>query len=258
LAQKSLELVEDLESHLVMPEQWLIARKQRLRNLHEHFGRAVFPAIRVMQGVYPVPVELMADVMAATMDEFEYLDRIYWYYTEDEKKPEFETEIEEVEWEHRKRGILYRFLMYDYLCVINFGRPYKILMAKAVNGSEEALCQLLQVDKTFVNTPWCSERIRERQYRGDWKYFKRIGKAIGTEPVLKERYMFKAVLLVARFWEEQFKSMSYGEIVDFLEKREVLATGTDVEAFRKVLNRAGLKRERYNRKSRTEEEMRTS
>jgi hypothetical protein len=30
-----------------------------------------------MQGVYPVPVELMADVMAATMDEFEYLDRIY-------------------------------------------------------------------------------------------------------------------------------------------------------------------------------------
>jgi len=248
IALASLEIVDEFEVYLAMPLDWLERRKGHLRNMHEHFGNAIFPATRLMQGEYPVPIQLTADVLTSNYDDFAYLDKIYAYYDDDEKKPEFKTTGEEEDWYLQKLGVLHRFLVYDYLCVLNFGKPYKILVADAVNGSREQLMQVLQADKTFALTPWCSERIREAQYRGDWDFLERIGKAIAKKPELEDRYMFKAVLLVARFWEEKFREMPYPEIVTFMEKKDVLRKGTDVENFRKVLNRNGLKKEQYNRK----------
>ena len=54
---KSLELIENLEENITLPKEWVEGRQGRLRPLAEHFGKAPFPAIRLMQGVYP-PIEL--------------------------------------------------------------------------------------------------------------------------------------------------------------------------------------------------------
>jgi hypothetical protein len=247
ISVKSLELIDNLEENIILPVEWVEARKGRLRPLIDHFGKALCPAIRLMQGVYPVPIELCAEVLTACLDEFPHIDKIYAYYPEDEKKKNLKTEEEMFEYELFKRVILYKFLMYDYLCVLNYGKPYKKLMADAVYD-EGALLELLQVDKSFVTTPLFIQRIREKQLLGDWEYFDKIGKAIAKEPVRKDKYMFRAVILVARFWREKFRNMSYKKIAELLVEREILPKSVDIESFRKVLNRNGLKKERYNRK----------
>jgi hypothetical protein len=140
-------------------------------------------------------------------------------------------------------------LLYDFLCVYRFKRSSAVLFAAATGGDEEAFFTLARIDKTIVTTPLGVDWIRERQYRCDWKWFARLARELAKRPLPREPLLLKAIMLVAYFWDEKFAVVPYPGMVEFLRRRGVLAGRVPEEHFRKMLNRAGLKKPRHNRRN---------
>ena len=56
------------------------------------------------------------------------------------------------------------------------------------------------------------------------------------------------MLIAAYFWDKYFVNMSYNEMTKCLIEHNLIPKHTDIEAFRRKLNRIGLKKSRYNKK----------
>jgi hypothetical protein len=140
-------------------------------------------------------------------------------------------------------------LLYDFLCVYRFKQSSAALVAAAMGGNEEAFFMLARIDKTIITTPLGIDWIRERQYRCDWNWFARLARELAKRPLPREPMLLKAIMLVAYFWDEKFAVVPYPGMVEFLRRRGVLAGRVPEEHFRKMLNRAGLKKPRHNRRN---------
>jgi hypothetical protein len=146
------------------------------------------------------------------------------------------------------RDTLLRFMYYDYACLHNCRKPYKRLMADVGMGTPGAFFKLVKIDKTFLTGPYGSSLVIKKQHEGDWAFFEKLGEAVKRKPVDEPPYLFKAKLICAFFWEDEFSKMSYPKMVAVLEEAGVLAPGiVDPRALAKTLNRQGLKKTRHTR-----------
>jgi hypothetical protein len=139
-------------------------------------------------------------------------------------------------------------LLYDFLCVYRFKRTSAALFEAAANGDEEAFFALAQIDKSIVTTPLGVDWIREKQYRCDWARLAKLGRKLGMSPFPREPILFKAIMLVAYFWDDRFSGIPNPAIREFLVRRDAISRRVGTERLRKSLNRAGLKKPRYNRR----------
>lgn len=154
--------------------------------------------------------------------------------------------IPELIWQDAVRA---RAMIYDLAFVLNEGVGARILIDAVIDGDVEALLKLVKVDKSVLAAPWAAALIEERQYAGDWAFFKRLGHRVRQEPIDKRAGYAKEVLVVALYWEEHFRGCTLEQIVAELAPYVPKLDGAvDYDAFRKSLNRAGLKKNRYNRK----------
>jgi hypothetical protein len=148
-----------------------------------------------------------------------------------------------------RRAVQERALIYDLAFVLNEGVGARALIESARNGNEDALLKLVKVDKSILGAPWAAAYLEQRQYAGDWAFFKRLGDRVRRCPINKGSGYAREVLIVALFWEEHFRHCTLEEIVALLKPYfPALDGAVDYGPFRKQLNRAGLKKPRHNRK----------
>jgi hypothetical protein len=142
-----------------------------------------------------------------------------------------------------------RAMIYDLAIALNSGLCARELIEAARFGDDEALLKLVKVDKSILGAPWAAGILEERQYEGDWAFFKRLGYWVRRNPIDKGAGYAREVLVVALFWQEHFRHCSLEQTVELLRPHfPVLEGASDYDSFRKQLNRAGLKKPLHNRK----------
>ncbi len=142
-----------------------------------------------------------------------------------------------------------RAIVYDLAFVLNNGIGARALIEAARFGDVDALFKLVKVDKSILGAPWASAILEERQYEGDWAFFKRLGYWVCRNPIDKGAGYAREVLVVALFWQEHFRHCSLEQTVVLLKPHFAVFEGaSDYDSFRKQLNRAGLKKPLHNRK----------
>lgn len=140
-----------------------------------------------------------------------------------------------------KMGISEKCMHYRTVAMINTGVAIDELYDKARSGDDNALLELVRIDKSLVTEDWLSERIRRKQVVGDWEFFKRLGRAMGKEPTKCEPSYFRVVMLTHMFWDE-FQKFTIEELNEFYVEKGLLPKASDPSNLHKALYRAGLKK----------------
>jgi len=139
----------------------------------------------------------------------------------------------------------------DYAAALNFQTTLgRLELDLRTDNDEQTVLRLVQLDKTALYSARIRSRIIQKQYEGDAEFFNRLGKAI-AKPVLNgSAHWHKAVVIAGYFWNEFFSKEEWpvNRVFDLFKAKGILARQDKLAAFRFRLNRAGLKKPRYNRK----------
>ena len=82
---------------------------------------------------------------------------------------------------------------------------------------------------------------KNKQYECDWEFFKKLGKKIAEEPYEGYDPRYKAEILAQYFWDE-LRDWKYEDIWNLFREQGVIGQEMDVNAFKMMLYRAGLKK----------------
>lgn len=244
-AAEALLNLEELNELLALPKEYQSLVCGKRKPLQNHFGKAIFPIPHNFDtGSEKITFIRLAKAFIEP-DGLKYdLRRFYTFIPIDRGRPDSSPyDLDFVQ------DTLIRFMLYDYACLHNFQMPYKRLMVEVGNQTPGAFFKMVQVDKTFMTGPFGSSLIIKKQHEADWKFFEKLGEAIQKKPVNEPAYMFKAKLITAYLWEDYFLKMPYETIVKILKKEQILPRTMPPENFRKMLNRVGLVKSRYNWKN---------
>lgn len=247
------EIINRLDELIAYPQFVLDRYTHQLPALHE-LDRylSVRPwtnvprAITIPPTITNVPWAILSyfdqdEELRELLDEMHKLDPACW--VRPDVLPEHHEQV--------KRHLAQRITLLDFAAVINFNQMLiNIQWAAERRRDETALLQLIQLDKTALYSSYIKFWMIEKQYAGDWAFFERVGKALG-KPILNGAPRWhKAVLIVAYFWEGFFSKSEWpmDRIFRLLKDKKVLARQDTLRAFKTRLNRAGLKKPRYNQK----------
>ncbi len=249
LALNKLQEVDDLNEILALPQGFHNVVRGNRDPIQAHFRKALFPIPPFFDtGLDPVTLVRLAKALIEDHLPQQELGRYYDFLPPQQAlvgvyridRSGFDQEL--------VNDSLLRFMYYDYACLHNCRMPYKRLLADVGMEKRGALFKLVQIDKTFLVGPYGSSLIIKKQHEADWAFFEKLGEAIKKKPVDEPPYLFKAKLICAYFWDDEFSKMSYPKIVAILEDAGVLAPGiVDPRALAKTLNRQGLKKTRHTR-----------
>ncbi len=74
------------------------------------------------------------------------------------------------------------FGFFDLISLLVNRKGLRLLFDEARNGSDDALYQLIQVDKTAFDHEWLRTRINIAVCSGDHVFFKKLARALRTDP----------------------------------------------------------------------------
>jgi len=245
--------LNDLLTSLAFPPSYTEIKLEELEPLANHYI-----------GINPdksIPIEPDSDTKPDIRDIakglYNYLDvdkEVEEHLKLQENTNPEDSEYESMAYKAREAAIIrpgsvMKSLLYEFVSILMFNTPIKTLYVDAMMGDEESLFKLLQIDKTALTTRWGNLWIREKQYDGDWDWFQKVGEAIAKLPMTNEPYLFQAVIVTAYLWDDYFSNMPWPEIVKSLKKEKILPRSMPPENFRKIVNRVGLQKPRYNEKN---------
>jgi hypothetical protein len=254
-ASKSLAFLDDLNSYLAFPPIVACGSTPDLPALYELYatapiiedvpGRALIVSLARRLNAFEDPSESLEDRAYGKLARMIY-----------RRKPQWWDSIADEAW---KMDLQKRAMLYDYACLLNYGVSITTMLEKAQGGDEDALLRLVKIDKSILGSPWAAAYLEQRQYAADWAFFKRLSYWVAREPVDKGAVFAKELLIVALFWEEHFSRCTLEETVETLKPHcATLQNEMDYDNFRRKMNRAGLKKRRYNRQIGQMENDRTS
>jgi len=228
--------IDDIENLLAFPNDCLGCSGNPCLPLWNHYSSRVLKTWH--NGPYlitspPHPVNLAWAVL-----QYEDCDERIRELAQDENRDEDEL----------SSLIFNRCKLLDFALMFNEAESLNSLCIGMRNGEEESILKVARVDKSLIATDWLRQYIIEKQYRGDWDFFERLGKALAKRPLKDQPYMLRAFVVVAYLWDEHFSKMPYPDMLSVLKENKVLPKNTPLDTFRRMLNRRGLKKSRYNRK----------
>lgn len=237
--------LEDLNCFWSLPQEYQKLTSDKRKPIQEHFGKAIFPIPSNFDtGFDDITFIRLAKALIEPDPIKHDLRRFYTFMPVDHGQPSSKPYDPEL-----VQNTLIRFMLYDYACLHNFKMPYKRLMVEVGKQTPGAFFKMVQVDKTFMTGPIGSNLIIQKQHQADWKFFKKLGEAIQKKPVDEPVYMFKAKLIAAYLWDDHFSKMPYPEMVRILKKEKILPKNVLQHNFKRMLQRVGIKKNRYNRKN---------
>jgi len=248
--KQKLEFLDDLEGVLAYPEYFNNAPVDKMPSLASGYtgnGWGILNEMLEVAGVEDVGVpKKMEDIDEADLQEFIYslaqlkiTDEIK---VDEEKVDEF---LAEKIWDV---AIAMKAPNYEIVSILNFEMTLKELYDEAKDGNQEALLNLLRIDKTILYEDWVKELVVRKQLVGDWAFFEKLGKAVAKAPIKAEPSYLRVVILVGMFWETEFKNWTIEDLNEFLVDQELLAKNSQPENLQRVLHRANIKK--YSREQR--------
>lgn len=246
---KRISYIEKLDKLLTYPEEYIHRKGKELKPVYMSYCKEMysFGTERINREKGKYDIKLIAYTICEHTDPDKYFNWVLEVEQELKKNTyddlNCKEEIEDLIAGYEST----KAVIYDYVSVINYGVSIYDIYNKAAEGDERAIVKLIRVDKSAVTYEWCKELLTKKQYEGDWKFFRRIGRAIESNPYKGEKYLLKAILIAAYFWDSYFARLSIKEIVEYLIENDLIARGTDPDTFRRKLNRIGLRKHRYKK-----------
>ena len=139
---------------------------------------------------------------------------------------------------------------YNVVSKLLYGRAIRDVYVKAKEGDEEALFDLVRIDKTVLYRDWVTELVKEKQYWGKWEFLRKLGESLSAEPVGKDLTDVRLAMLTMLFWHTDLKDMRYREMRQLFVEEGLIAAEMDELAFEKRLNRWGFRKYSKVRQSR--------
>jgi len=131
------------------------------------------------------------------------------------------------------------FSVWDSISLLVNGASLKELFKKAKSGDDDALYDLIKVDKTLFAHEWVRERINKAAYIGDGNFFELLGKAVADDPLKhsgRKEDLDKLFLVIKFFWDFGLYRLSDYELHDLLLESKI-DIYENVESFSKHLSR---------------------
>lgn len=125
--------------------------------------------------------------------------------------------------------------VYNTLSLLMHKRPMKKLIEEGRNGDDKALFKAIQIDKTLFNAEWVRKRIIKAQYKGDNKFFDKLGDAIKKTPLQNDVEYVEVLLVLMFFWKMGLYRLTIPELMKLLESAG-LRLQDDAGSFRKFVN----------------------
>ena len=245
-----MKFLDNLSRSLAFPDSFLDAEKFKLP-LNHHYLREESPRCYNSDTILKIASflcshyepnkeiedSILRAVIVGTTNKSNYLMRMFQAGHSPEVYPTYYQDL-----------LWIKSDLYNFISILNNGIPIHELFSKAKEGHLKSICKLVQIDKTVITESWLEKIIVQKQYKADWEFFKLFGNYLSKPPLEKQQYLFRIIVITAKYWEEYFQNISYSKLVAFYIKQEILPPSTNVENFRKTLNRVGLKKKRYNKK----------
>jgi hypothetical protein len=129
-------------------------------------------------------------------------------------------EMLETEFEKRVTPEMLVFLSFHFLNFISILLEKKSLIAfyqEAQAGNEESLLKLLRYDKTLFDHEWFREIIFKEALVGNSNFFKKLGDAIKSEPLIDKHRQGKLKLILVLFWNAAFSKLTDTQQMEMLD-----------------------------------------
>ena len=115
------------------------------------------------------------------------------------------------------------------------------LFEKAKNGDRDSILKLIQLDKSLIQSDWSMREIKKAQLSGDQEYFKKLSKAIITNPFKPKKRNLKLSIVLVIGWEEGLKQFTNAEIFELVKELEIYGS-EDPDSLYREINRLGLRK----------------
>jgi hypothetical protein len=122
-----------------------------------------------------------------------------------------------------------------------FGQMPFDLFANAKNGDKDSILKLIQLDKSLIQSDWSMREIKKAQLSGDKEYFKKLAKAITTDPFKSKKLNLKLTLVLVFGWEMGLSKLSNLEILEFVHDLGVYESD-DPDSLYREIKRLGLRK----------------
>lgn len=127
------------------------------------------------------------------------------------------------------------------LCVAIFGESPINLFKNAKKGDQEAILQLIQLDKSLIESNWSMKEIKRAHLSGDKGYFKRLSKALISDSFKPKKKNLKLTLVLVYGWELGLNKLTNQEIFEFVKDLGIYGSD-DPDSLNRELNRLGLRK----------------
>ncbi len=118
--------------------------------------------------------------------------------------------------------------------------PFK-LFDKAKNGGKDSILKLIQLDKSLIQSDWSMREIKKAQLAGDQEYFKKLSKAITTNPFKPHKVNLKLSFVLVFGWEMELGKLSNDEILEFVKDLGIYE-GDDPDSLYREIKRLSLRK----------------
>ncbi len=145
---------------------------------------------------------------------------------------------EEYTKQYTRMPVLLSVLMsaYESVCVLVHGKELRELLKDGKREDENAFFALLQIDRTVIECDWAQKMIRKAQLTADKRFFKRMAKAISTDPLENAKIYGRASIVILLFWKLCLYRLNHRQLIDFLNACGMNVQDSD-DAFRKFVSR---------------------
>ena len=148
------------------------------------------------------------------------------------------TAPEEYAQQYTRMPVLLSVLMsaYESVCLLAHRKELRELLKDGKRGDEKAFFALLQIDRTVVECDWAQKMIRKAQLTANKQFFKRMAKAISTDPLENAKIYGLASIVILLFWKLCLYRLNHRQLIDFLNACGINVQYSD-DAFRKFVSR---------------------
>jgi len=134
----------------------------------------------------------------------------------------------------------YAWLNFAFIAAL-FGESPFALFEKAKSGDKDSILKLIQLDKSLIQSDWSMKEIKKAQLSGDQEYFKKLSKAIATNPYKAKKVNLKLSLVLVFGWDEGLKELTNIELFEFVKKLGIYGSD-DPDSLYREIKRLGLRK----------------
>jgi hypothetical protein len=128
-----------------------------------------------------------------------------------------------------------------YVIAAIFGKMPFELFESAKNGDRASIFKLIQLDKSLIQSDWSMREVKKAQLSGDKEYFKKLAKAISTDPFKSKKVNIKLSIVLVFGWKMGLGKLSNLKILELVNELGVYE-GEDPDSLYREIKRLGLRK----------------